>query len=53
MIVTHGNLLALLLNYFDADFGFTQWKELSNPDIFEITFLEKKVSIKRIWRTNE
>lgn len=34
VLVTHGNLLALLLQSFDATFGFERWATLSNPDVF-------------------
>ncbi|GKV68657.1 phosphoglycerate mutase [Sporosarcina sp. NCCP-2716] len=33
LIVTHGNLLALLLNRLDNQFGFEDWADLTNPDI--------------------
>jgi len=34
IVVTHGNLLALLLKSYDALIGFQQWTELRNPDVF-------------------
>lgn len=34
VIVTHGNLLALMIRKFDRKFGFTEWKNLSNPDVY-------------------
>lgn len=33
-LVTHGNMLALLLKWADATVGFELWSELSNPDVF-------------------
>jgi 2,3-bisphosphoglycerate-dependent phosphoglycerate mutase len=33
-IVTHGNLMALILKYFDAKIGFAEWNKLQNPDIY-------------------
>ncbi|WP_078395105.1 histidine phosphatase family protein [Shouchella patagoniensis] len=36
VLVTHGNLLALLLNHYNPAFGFSEWKKLRNPDIFRI-----------------
>ncbi|WP_445486630.1 histidine phosphatase family protein [Niallia sp. 03133] len=53
VIVTHGNLITLILRYFDAEFGFTQWRELSNPDVYELIFLEEKTLIKRLWQREE
>lgn len=34
LVVTHGNLLALILHSLDHTFGFQGWKSLSNPDVF-------------------
>ncbi|MFA9559270.1 histidine phosphatase family protein [Evansella sp. AB-rgal1] len=50
VIVTHGNLMALLLYYFDHKFGFEQWKRLSNPDVFLLTLDKKGVNVERIWK---
>lgn len=33
-LVTHGNLLALILKWADATVGFEHWSRLSNPDVF-------------------
>jgi 2,3-bisphosphoglycerate-dependent phosphoglycerate mutase len=33
-LVTHGNLLALILKWADATVGFELWSRLSNPDVF-------------------
>lgn len=49
VIVTHGNLMSLLLNYFNTNFGFNDWKNLSNPDVFLIESLNGEVIYKRIW----
>ena len=34
VVVTHGNLMALLLRSIDPTFGFDRWSALSNPDVF-------------------
>lgn len=49
LIVTHGNLMSLLLKYFQPNFGFEEWKNLSNPDVYLLTFCNKNVSIRRVW----
>lgn len=36
LIVTHGNIMSLLLNHFDKQFGFDEWKALMNPDLYAI-----------------
>ena len=48
-IVTHGNLLSLMLHNFDKTYGFDVWKSLTNPDVFLLTFKSDKVKIKRLW----
>lgn len=49
VFVTHGNLMTCILKYFDPRIGFQDWKSLSNPDVFEITFCSKGATLKRIW----
>lgn len=49
-IVTHGNLLSLIWKYFDQTVGFKEWRELSNPDVFQINYYQDRKTIKRIWR---
>ena len=48
LLVTHGNLLTLILKYFDNRIGFLAWKNLSNPDIYEIT-IDEQTTIHRLW----
>lgn len=49
VLVTHGNLMTLLLSSFDKRFGFKKWKELTNPDVFLIRVVNDEVSVERIW----
>lgn len=50
LIVTHGHLLSLLLNYYDPRYGFEEWKKMSNPDVYTLTFKNQSfVVIERIW----
>jgi 2,3-bisphosphoglycerate-dependent phosphoglycerate mutase len=44
LIVTHGNLMTLLLQRFDHQYGFAQWQALSNPDVYLVTD-----RVERIW----
>jgi len=50
-IVTHGNIMCLMLQYYDKKYGFDQWKKLTNPDVFELLIPNKgeAVCIRRIW----
>lgn len=49
VIVTHGNLLSLLLRNYSNDFGFDCWKNLSNPDVFLLSYLDNEINIDRLW----
>jgi 2,3-bisphosphoglycerate-dependent phosphoglycerate mutase len=48
LVVTHGNLLSLLINMFDSSFGFGEWKLLSNPDVYLIN-TSSKSSVSKLW----
>ncbi|GMA61049.1 phosphoglycerate mutase family protein [Alicyclobacillus fastidiosus] len=49
-VVTHGNLMTLLLRHFDVRFGFDEWARLTNPDIFLVSIDEDKATVQRAWR---
>ncbi len=36
LVVTHGNLLALVLHSIDPGFGYAGWENLSNPDVYRV-----------------
>ena len=36
VVVTHGNLLALVLHSIDPAFGYAEWESLSNPDVYRL-----------------
>lgn len=50
IIVTHGNILSLLLKYYDTSFGFENWKKLSNPDVYLLKMKDNHFSFERIWK---
>ncbi|MHA6252771.1 histidine phosphatase family protein [Oceanobacillus sp. CAU 1775] len=50
VIVTHGNIMSLLLKHFDDDFGFDEWKKLGNPDVFLLEKEINNVTTQRIWK---
>lgn len=51
-LVSHGNLLSLLLHYVDSRFGFREWKQLSNPDVYLITAgSDESLSMTRLWNS--
>ncbi|MEH6941432.1 histidine phosphatase family protein [Bacillus sp. JJ722] len=47
---THGNILVLIMNYFDKKYGFSFWRELDMPDIYKLTFDNTELKeVNRIW----
>ncbi|PLS17609.1 histidine phosphatase family protein [Bacillus sp. M6-12] len=50
IIVTHGNLMSLLLKHFNQKFGFNDWKNLSNPDVYLLKNENNKVTSERLWK---
>lgn len=51
VIGTHGNIMTIMLNYFDESFGFDFWHRTSKPDIYELSFFQNNlVRIQRLWQ---
>lgn len=50
IIVTHGNLMSLLLKKYDSSFNFDRWKSLSNPDVFILSYTNNKIHMERLWQ---
>lgn len=49
VIGTHGNIMALIMNYFDSRYDFNFWESLSMPDIYKLSFEGNEIiEIKRI-----
>ncbi|MCH1626438.1 histidine phosphatase family protein [Fredinandcohnia quinoae] len=49
IVVTHGGIMSLLLKSVDEEFGFKEWKKLSNPDVFILCFRNNEVTVERLW----
>ena len=50
-IGTHGNIMVLIMNYFDPTYDFNFWQELDMPDVYKLTFDGAKLrKVRRIWR---
>jgi 2,3-bisphosphoglycerate-dependent phosphoglycerate mutase len=50
VVGTHGNIMVLMMNYFDKTYGLEFWKELQMPDIYQLSFDGTTLlAIKRIW----
>ena len=51
VLVSHGNLIALLLHWLDGRDGFASNMALTNPDVFRVEVDGGHVSIERVWRS--
>lgn len=49
IIDSHGNLISILLNNFNKSFGFDDWQDLTNPDIYVLRKRGIKVTYERLW----
>jgi 2,3-bisphosphoglycerate-dependent phosphoglycerate mutase len=49
VVVTHGNLLALILKWVDEKVGYERWEQLSNPDVFVLQIEGERRSFRRAW----
>lgn len=50
VVVSHGQLLSLVLHSIDPAFGYAGWAALTNPDVFEIEGSERDgFAFRRIW----
>jgi 2,3-bisphosphoglycerate-dependent phosphoglycerate mutase len=50
-IGTHGNIMVLMMNYYDSRYGFEFWKQLEMPDIYVLTFDNSRlIDVNRIWK---
>lgn len=38
IVGTHGNIMVLIMNFFDKKYDFSFWKDLNMPDIYKLTF---------------
>jgi 2,3-bisphosphoglycerate-dependent phosphoglycerate mutase len=49
VVVTHGNLMTLILRSFETRFGFQAWEHLANPDVYCIEVDAERVGVTRTW----
>lgn len=47
-LVSHGNLISLLLRAYDERIGFTEWEQLTNPDVYRLTLDGTGATMKRV-----
>lgn len=52
-IGTHGNIMTIIMNYFDQNYGFEFWNQTSKPDIYKMAFMGGDLQdITRVWDGN-
>ncbi|MFD0674899.1 histidine phosphatase family protein [Cohnella sp. GCM10027633] len=48
---THGNIMTIIMNYYDKRYGYEFWMSTSKPDIYELRFNENGLEeVNRLWR---
>lgn len=46
----HGNIMTIIMNYYDKRYGFKFWNSTSMPDIYKMTFeLNELIKVERFW----
>lgn len=51
IIGTHGNVMTIIMNYFNSEYGYDFWKSTTKPDIYKLTFSKiKLLEVQRIWK---
>ncbi|WP_078544889.1 histidine phosphatase family protein [Litchfieldia alkalitelluris] len=51
VIGTHGNMMVLIMNFFDHHYNFSFWKNLDMPDIYKLSFNDRELrSVERLWK---
>ena len=51
LVVTHGNLMSLVLHSLDPSFGYAGWRGLTNPDVYALQSDDKgRPVFRRLWR---
>lgn len=48
ILVTHGNLMTLILKYFNERVGYAEWEALQNPDVYRVTFSREGTRIEHM-----
>ncbi|WLD95342.1 histidine phosphatase family protein [Alkalihalobacillus sp. AL-G] len=43
VVGTHGNIMVLMMNYFNPNFDRTFWNQLEMPDVYKLTFVKENL----------
>lgn len=50
VVGTHGNIMVLIMNYYDKKYNYSFWEKLNMPDIYKLSFEnEVLIDVKHIW----
>ncbi|VXB88968.1 Phosphoglycerate mutase [Exiguobacterium sp. 8H] len=49
LLVTHGNLLALLLQHLNPQYECETWRKMRNPDVYRLDYHDSTPVIEHIW----
>jgi 2,3-bisphosphoglycerate-dependent phosphoglycerate mutase len=50
VIGTHGNIMTIIMNYYNDEYGFDFWQSTSKPDVYKLTFKRRELeNVERIW----
>lgn len=50
VIGTHGNIMVLIMNYYDKKYDYFFWRNLNMPDVYKLTFEDENLlNVKQIW----
>lgn len=51
VVGTHGNIMTIIMNYFDEQYGYDFWKSTTKHDIYKLSFVENELShVERLWK---
>jgi broad specificity phosphatase PhoE len=51
VIGTHGNIMTIIMNYYDRNYGYPFWKQTTKPDIYKLFFESKELKqVERLWK---
>ena len=54
VVGTHGNIMTIIMNYFDQEYGYEFWASTSKPDIYRLLFTGGElVDVIRMWELED
>ena len=52
VIGTHGNIMTIIMNYYNKEYGFNFWNSTSMPDIYKLSFASYELkNVERLWNS--